>query len=932
MNDRPDPAPALIPRPLRSGWHLQSSVLVPEGGETVSTVPFVVTGWHPVEVPVTVLSALVRHGVYPDPRFGLNALRIPDSCDAFNEQHDLARFSHLPDGRNPWHDPWWYRTEFELEPLASGQRVWLILHGVNYRAEVWVNGRFIAGKGALVGMFQRFRLDVTEQVIAGRNGLAVLVFPVDHPGRPDTQLEVFGPVRNFHQEICHDVTEVMTIGYDCFPTVPDRNLGLFQEVALQVTGPVDLRHPFVRADLPLPELNPARLTISAELVNAIAVPVRAVLEGVVTAPDTGTPVACFRHPFTLSSNETRTVTLAAIDAPELALTEPRLWWPNTYGEQPLYGLTLRVLVDGVVTAESRTPFGIRRLDRQLHRLDKAHGFRLLVNGRPVFQRGGYVQPEMLFDWDPVRVEAELRYLAEANLNFLVFEDIPNPPDWYLDLCDRYGLLFWNCFYGCYWLQPDQRWQVDLQVLEDCTVDLVKRYRNHPSLVLYMAQNEGETRQDVYEMWRRTVLGLDPTRFLVPSGSFPDYRTEVAEWFAPDLPVGMNDYPPKTYSWQLPAVYYRLVRDERNWMFMIESCSASVPPLESLIRFIPGLRDLPPNPGIDPRYPLDSTWAHFGANSYYEGFDQGLRLLYGEPKDVRDYVWKAHLVAYDQHRAFFEAVHHRIWEITSGFGEWKLNSAWPDVQWQLYDWFLRPMVSLYAVRRACARLVVQRCPLDGMVSVVSNLDEPAPRVRVEAAVYDLDLRVLHRASAEAEALPNRCTEALHLPSPGPETPVYFVRLELRDPAGSLLADNFYWLSPRLDDCVTAFEGDLRRLPANRPLLLPRQTPCFPELAGLPEQAVELQATRLADTGSHTDARFTVRIANPGPGLAFFARLRLLDADNGEEVLPVYWSDNYLSLLPGEHRTLIAGLPRTGPRPIRLAVDGWNLTPGEVAVGE
>lgn len=359
-------------------------------------------------------------------------------------------------------------------------------------------------------------------------------------------------------------------------------------------------------------------------------------KGTITAPDAGEVVATFSRPFNLLSHETQLVTITPTDAIALIIKNPRLWWPNTYGAQPLYGLTLRVVVDGTASAEVQTRFGIRRIDRELYERDGAHGFRLYVNGQRIFQRGGYVQPEMMFDWDPQRVEAELRYLAEANLNYVVFEDIPNPPDWYLDICDQYGLLFWNCFYSCYWLQYNRPWNIDLHVLEDCTVDLVKRYRNHPSLIIYISQNEGETREDVYEMWRRTVLSLDDTRFLVPSGLFPDYRTQVPEWFRKDLPVGMNDYPPKTYSWQLPWVYYQLVREHRNWMFMIESCSASLPPLESLVRFIPQLRDLPSNPGNDPKYPLDETWAHYGANSYYEWFDRGLRLLYGEPRDVRDY--------------------------------------------------------------------------------------------------------------------------------------------------------------------------------------------------------------------------------------------------------------------------------------------------------
>jgi len=911
-------------------WQLQHASRVAAAGAAVARPGFAAVGWHAAEVPTTVLRALVRDGTYPDPRFGLDSLRIPDAADEFNVRHGLGRFSHVADGRNPWREPWWYRTEVGLPGLADDEHAWLTLSCLNYRADVWVNGHQVAGRDAIVGMFRRFRLEVTGQVVAGRNAIAILVYPLDHPGVPDTQLDVFGKVRDFRKDICNDVTEVMTIGYDCFPTVPDRNLGLIQEVSLEVSGPVDLRHPFVRCELPLPGLDPARLTVSADLVNAGPGVVRGVLEGEITAPGNDAVVASFRRPVTLLGHETQTVTVAATDTPGLVLRSPQLWWPNTYGAQPLYGLRLRVVTPGGVSAESVTRFGIRRLDRELHERDGAHGFRLLVNGQRIFQRGGYVQPEMMFDWDPVRVEAELRYLAHANLNYIVFEDIPNPPDWYLDLCDRYGILFWDCFYDCYWLQYNRPWDVDLQVLEDCTADLVRRYRNHPCLVIYMAQNEGETREDVYEMWRRTVLTLDPTRFLVPSGSFPDYRTQVPEWFRKDLPVGMNDYMPKTYSWQLPQVYYRFVREQRNWMFMIESGSASVPPLESLVRFIPPLRDLPPNGGHDPRYPLDATWAHFGANSYYEWFDRGLRLLYGEPRDVRDYVWKAHLVTYDQHRGLFEAVHHRMWEITSGFGEWKLNSAFPDIQWQVYDWFLRPMVSLYAIRRACARLAVQLCPLDQVVAVVNSGLSAVSGLTVHAEVRDLTMAVLHRQSARIDAAANACTEGftLALPSAVAATPVRFVRLDLRAADGALLADNFYWLSPRLDEVAVTFGDDLRRSPANQPLLVPRQSPCFPELSDLPPAPVRMAVDRVSS--SERGPVLRVRLANPGPGLAFFVRVRVLRDADGEELLPVFWSDNYLSLLPGESRDLAAELPTGSAAGLRVAVDGWNVPLQEVGV--
>ncbi|MGD0900610.1 MAG: sugar-binding domain-containing protein, partial [Thermoguttaceae bacterium] len=263
--------------PLQDGWTLQSSVLVKEAGDAISTAGFNPEQWYAATVPSTVYCALRKRGVYPDVRIGLNSFKVPDASDTFNRKHDLARYSHLPGNRNPWTDPYWYRSVFRLPPLDADQRVWLNFNSINYRAEVWLNGRNVAGPRNMAGMFQRFCLDVTNEAVAGTNVLAVKVFQVDHVGEPDAQLEVFGRDRGFFKEIMKDMTEVMSIGYDCMATVPDRNMGICQEVWVETTGPVVIRDPFIVADLPLPKKDQATLGISAELRNGSARAVGGVL-------------------------------------------------------------------------------------------------------------------------------------------------------------------------------------------------------------------------------------------------------------------------------------------------------------------------------------------------------------------------------------------------------------------------------------------------------------------------------------------------------------------------------------------------------------------------------------------------------------------------------------------------------------------------------
>jgi len=873
---------------LKDGWRLKSTALIEDKPASVSAVGYAANDWYAISVPCTVLSALVKHKVYPDPRLGVDDMLIPDASDEFNKKHDLLKYSYLPDKRNPWRDPYWYRTEFKLPDTSKGKRIWLTFKGINYRADVWVNGRQVADRNGVVGAFARHRLNITEFARPGEtNCLAVRAHVVDHPGEPDTQFDVFGKDREFRKDNLKDVSLFMSLGYDCMPTVRDRVMGLWQGVTIDWTGPVDIRDPFVVTQLPLPRTSPARLRVSAELVNATPFAQHGVLRG--TIREAG---ATFEQPVGLAPGETKEVVFSPDQFKQLVIANPRLWWPNNCGEPFMHHLTLRFDIDGHPSDEERTAFGIRQVTRKLHKLDDAHGAQFHINGKRVCCRGGYIQPEILYEWDAGRIDTEVRYLTTANFNLIYFEDVPNPPDAFVDACDRYGLMYGKDFYGCYCFQPDKKYPDDLDLLERGTIDIINRYRNHPSLILYMAMNEGETREDVYEMWRKHILAIDGTRVHIPSGSFPDYRKDVPDWFKKDLPTGMNDYPPKDYGCKEPAQYYTWVRENRNWMFMMESGSASLPPIDSLRRFIPDLGQTPK--GVP--FPLNKTWAHHGANHYYKPYDQMLRATYGEPESVADYCWKGHFLTAQTHRAMFEAVNHRLWEITSGFTQWKVNACWPSVQWQIYDWFGKPMVSYYYIKSACEPLHVQLSPLDSMVTVINNTYESRDNLTVRARVFDMAMKPRWEKQDKVGVEPTSYKDLFAISEIRDLTPVYFVRLDLTDAHGATVSRNFYWLSVKS--------------PAD-----------FRPLGELP--LVRLNSShRFEPQGDETIARVTLE--NPTDQLAFFVHAAITDRPYGEEILPVFWNDNYMCLLPGERREISARLKTKDPGQMpTVEVSGWNV---------
>lgn len=556
--------------------------------------------------------------------------------------------------------------------------------------------------------------------------------------------------------------------------------------------------------------------------------------------------------------------------------------------------------DVAATTERTVPFGVRQITCRMHALDGWHGRQLLVNGRKIFCRGGYIQPELMLDWDVQRIENEIRYFADENTNLICFEDIPNPPDEFLDACDRHGVLFGNCFYACSWMDKSGR-PDDLALLERCTADVVKRYRNHPSLLTHMSINEGYTRAEVYAMWRRRISGLDGTRFWIQSAYFPDFikgkPTAKAKRFArfrDDLPTGMNDLGEKSYGRQEPATYFPWVRDDRSWMFKMESGSASLPPISSLAEFLP---EIGSKSADGAPFPLTADWAHHGANHYYKPYDQALRRLHGELQSVADYCWKGHLLTADQHRAMYEVVNHRMWDITSGFIEWKINSCYPDVQWQNFDYFHKPGVSHFFIKRACEPLHVQMDPIDFAVNVVNCRPEPRPGLKVIAQVFDLDARALWQRTAKLDMPASAFRETFAIAGLTNLAPLVFVKLQLEDAAGHPVSDNLYWLPGR-------GTTDYKALQELRPVRLDT-------------------ATRVEGAGA--EELVSVKVGNPTQSIAFFIQLALTKGAGGDEILPVLWSDNYFSLAPGESREFTARIATrdlAGHEPA-LEAGGWNI---------
>lgn len=897
---------------LSGDWMIKSSIVIKEGGEIISTGKFKPEGWYPAKVPTTVLNALIQDKIYPDPWIGLNNFRIPDVSDVFNEKYDLAKFSYINGITNPWKDPYWFRKEFFLPDDYSGKRLFLNFDGINYRADVWLNGHKIAGHEEMAGMFLRFKYEISQFAnLNQQNYLAVKVYQVDHPGipSPGVQFEVFGKTRGHATDIFKDETLKFTGGWDCAPVIRDRNMGIYQDVYITASGPVSIRNPFIITKLPLPDTTSAVLRISAELKNSLKTPVVGLLSVKIKLLDTIQFPSCtkisggmmkdivFSAQINMDPEQDMEITLNADQFPLLKIQNPHLWWPNGYGKQFLHNLELTFTINGKVSDKQSTTFGIREVSNEIKKIGNDYGRIFFINGQRIFCKGGWLQPDALQNLPEKRVYDEARLLAKANVNMVASEDAPSAPDIVLDSYDKYGLMYWETFYQCWRMYPGdtatQNNPLDHKLALREAQDIIKRYRNHPSLVLWCAANEVTVAEDIYTPLKKYVADLDGSRpFLAASSTSWDID-KFTPYIKSDLPLGTTDDGDPDYNWNPEHFYFDKILEVNKQAFRNELGVASVPVYSSIKKFIPRLS----TDTKSPIFPLDSTWAEHGAwddNNYaFRGYDNAIRLLYGKPVSAEDYSRKAQYVNANSYRAMFEAANHRMWTITSGVMLWKLNDCWPSVLWQLYDWFLCQNASYYFAQKAMEPVHIQMNANNRIVSLINTRHTGPDSLEVIASIVDFNMNVLWFKSEPVSIEADSYKELFQVPSGKISAPVYFVKLELRKKE-QIISDNIYWLSSL-------------------------EKPDYSALANLEPVALDISGYK-EDTGK--EYHITLKLKNNTGKLSFFNRLVISRGETGEEVLPTFWDSNFIILFPGEEKTVRAVIQKEdlhGTDPY-LSIDG------------
>ncbi len=858
---------------LHQGWTLQSACNSPAGPEQIAAAGFDTSGWLKITVPSTVLAAQTAAGQVPDPYFGDNLRKIPGVDYPMGQN-----FANLPmSPESPYRCGWWYRTEFSAPAKrAADDRFWLHFGGINYRADIWLNGQKVADKDSVAGAYRIYDFDVTDVLKAGaENVLAV---------------ETFAPTEK----------DLGINWVDWNPCPPDKDMGLWGAVALEQTGPVVVRSPLATTHLVDGSERLAELTVYAELENASDHAIDGTLSGSAAG-------AQFEQTVNLAPHEHRTVTFTPEKFPQLRIHDPKLWWPYVMGDPHLEQLAVSFAAGGAKSDERSAPFGIREITSEL----TASGTRLFrINGKPILIRGAGWSQDMLLRSDEHRLRDQFRLVRGMNLNTIRLEGKLETESFFR-LADEQGILVmlgWCC---CDHWERWRQWTADdLQIATASLQAQMLRLRNHASLLVWLNGSDNPPPPDV----ERAYLAVEseahwPNPILSSASAAPTTVTG-------DSGVKMTG----PYDYVEPSYWYVDHQHGGAYGFNTEtSPGPAIPSLASRKKFL-----------SDPdAWPPSADWAlHNGGGGFrtLNVFNDAMTAIYAKPDSAAEYERMAQTMEYDSERAMFEAYSKNKY-ISTGVIQWMLNNAWPSMIWHLYDYYLDAGAGYFAVKKACEPVHIQYSYDDQSIVVVNSTYHPVDGLRASVHVHGLAWNELYSANDTVTVAADSSQRVFSLPGSlfsGAER-IFFIDLALTNAAGAVVSRNFYW-APYAPTTFDWPETNYTHTP-------PDHYEDLTALTHLPQATVTATAEL---TRASAGRKLILHLKNSSTALGFQVSAAVRTSDGGL-IAPVLWSDNWIELVPGESVTLTALLPDDAPATPLVHVEGWNVaaqtvTPTAAAAGD
>lgn len=820
---------------INEGWDMARVPDVADEGSALSTKGYAQSGsWFDATVPGTVLTSYHNAGLIPDPYYSDNMLALDE--DYYNVDY-------------------WYRNEFTVPTEYEGRRIWLNFDGINWKADVFVNGKSV---GKIEGAFIRGQFDITDYVTVGEvNTVAVYIHWCD------------SGVKEMPSFLCSN-------SWDWMPAIPGRNMGIYKDVYLSASGDVTLVDPFIKTDLNEPKYNKAKVTIETEVQNHTDKKISGSVTGTIRPKDGKGKVYKFSKNVSIPANETAEVVIDNI-----TMKDPELWWPNGLGDPNLYTMNIYFKAGSVSDAED-VVFGVREFsfeyeeDKTVEGNTPTDDMVVSVNGEKVYCRGGnWGIPESMLNWTDSDFENAIRLSAEEGFTMIRCWHGTSDFDAFYKYCDEYGIMVTDEF----WLNGPEVPKNKTMFMDNAR-DKIRRLRNHACLAFWIGANEITPPGGLDNILMREIGKLDGTR--------PYISASNSEELTGGITYKINDL-----EW-----YFT---NGRNIGFTTEYGCVNIWNVESLRNFFEeedlDLDDVRTNGG-QKNYD-ESVWQlHEAENDQYgnKGFDAYVEQIYKRYgaknselcKNIDDLCRNAQYLNYETFKAMFESWNVNMFKEengTSGTLLWMSQQGWPGVVWSTYDYYMEENGAFFGCKSANEAVHVQYNYATGEIQVINNSLKAYKNAKVTAEIYNMDGSLVHTESESIDFEKTSVKESFNLftgkaklKNNGRLSSVYFIRLKLTDEKGNLLSENNYWRG--------------------------KQSQNYASLKDLGDATYSVSNVDKKDDGTSTVITFTVK--NESANLAFGTRVKMIrdnaEAGKDNRILPTFYSDNYFYLLPGESKTI------------------------------
>ncbi|KAF7557326.1 hypothetical protein G7Z17_g858 [Cylindrodendrum hubeiense] len=850
-------------------WDLQTSSIIKDPA-SASKSGYDTSSWHHIPTSkCTLMGCLLASNKFND-----SDLWFSDNMNKFNWGQFLV--------------PWVYRNEFSLVP-KSGQHYFLNTNGISSGADLYLNGKRIADSKLQAGSFGGHVYDITW-LVSSRNALTVSVYPSD-----------------FNYDLVQGFV-------DWNIRAPDNGSGIWRDIFVTQTGSVAMGPVSISIDMEMPvENNPATVIIRAKAQNLENHRVQFVAKSIITSPS-GSREFHKDQCVTLESKETRIVEITH------RINNPNIWWPKTWGSQPLYQSRLTFSVDSELSDVADSRFGIRTVTSHINIHNDTQ---FTLNGHPFQVLGGGYSPDHFFRWDRDRFITIAKYILDMGLNTLRLEGSLEHPELY-EIADEMGIMIiagWVCcskweswdFNHNLGVEPVPLWvEGDYETANASIRHEAAMMQPHPSMLAFFVGSDfwpNDRATKIYVDGLKQAFWQTP---IIASASKRGYPKLLG-------PAGMKMDGP--YDWVPPNYWYDIEPSEERlgaaFGFGSElGAGVGTPEIGSLKRFLS-------------QEDMDDLWKHPNKNlfhmstntsSFYnrEIYNDGLFNRYGSPKSLDDYLLKAQIMDYEATRAQNEAysAHWNSERPATGTIYWMLNNAWPSLHWNQFDHYMHPAGSYFGSKIGLRIEHIAYDYVKNSIWIINHTINRQGARKVSLELVDLQGKVLGRQAISVTTKPNTSANIWKVSGLEKIRDVAFLRLVLSDDNDAILSRNVYWIAKSID-----------KLDWDNSTWYHTPVTDWSDFSALAEMRTAKVTLKLFAKPNCGNGENTIELANMSPVPAFFIRLSLVDKLE-EDINPVIWSDNYVTLWPGEKIQLDVQYAAKKGAVVKL--DGGNVKPFSIAL--